>query len=121
MGVTHLMWNSSAATLGRSESAELTWARVGDGGCRHGDGNANTAAAAVLPAATSPAASTEGGRGERGRALFRATRSDGCTADIQTGTNVLLRLHNLMLNCEILLTHLPFRFSPIFSEQSEKL
>lgn len=34
----------------------LTWSRVGDGGRRHGDGNA---AAAVLPAAASPAASTE--------------------------------------------------------------
>lgn len=66
----------SAATLGRSELAELTWARVGDGGRRHGDGNANTAAAAVLPAAASPAASAEGGRREM-------LHSDGCTADIK--------------------------------------
>lgn len=73
----------SVATLGRSELAELTWARVGDGGRRHGDGNANTAAAAVLPAAASPAASAEGGRRERGHASFRATCSDGCTADMK--------------------------------------
>lgn len=47
-------------------SVALTWPRVGDGGCRHGDGNANTAAAAVLPAAAASAAATGGatGRGE---------------------------------------------------------
>lgn len=45
----------------------LTWSRVGDGGCRHGDGNANPAAAAVLPAAAAPAASAEGGEGNKRR------------------------------------------------------
>lgn len=44
----------------------LTWPRVGDGGCRHGDGNANPAAAAVLPAAAASAAAT-GGATETGR------------------------------------------------------
>lgn len=38
---------------------ELTWSRVGDGGCRHCDGNADAAAAAVLPAAATPAAPAE--------------------------------------------------------------
>lgn len=51
--------------------AKLTWSRVGDGGCRHGDGNASTAAAAVLPTAATPAASTEGGdRQKRKRTSF---------------------------------------------------
>lgn len=44
-------------------SAQLTCSSVGDGWCRHGDGNANTAAAAVLPAAAPPAAATERQRG----------------------------------------------------------
>lgn len=41
------------------ELAKLTRTRVRDGGCRHGDGNADTAATAVLPAAASPTAATE--------------------------------------------------------------
>lgn len=45
---------------------KLTWPRVGDGGCRHGDGNANTATAAVLPAAATPAAPAERGGGGKG-------------------------------------------------------
>lgn len=63
-------------------AAKLTWSRVGYGGCRHGDGNANTAAAAVLPAAATPAASTEGGEREteeKDSALCKATCED-CTA-----------------------------------------
>lgn len=34
----------------------LTCSGVGNGWCRHGDGNADPAAAAVLPAAAPPAA-----------------------------------------------------------------
>ncbi len=85
--------------------AELTWSRVGDGWCRHGDGNANTAAAAVLSAAATPTASTEGGeRQKRKKAivLLRATCSDctaGNTADTWTLTPVSY------LDCKLLLTH----------------
>lgn len=61
--------DSSPAPSGR---AGLTCSRVGDGWCRHGDGNANPAAAAVLPAAAPPAAATERGTeaaSERGVAV----------------------------------------------------
>lgn len=55
---------------------KLTWSRVGDGGCRHSDGNANTATAAVLPAAATPAAATEGGgRQKRKRTSFYSGHS----------------------------------------------
>lgn len=78
-------WNSEMAEqhCDGLTGLRLTWSRVGDGGCRHGDGNANTAAAAVLPAAATPAASTEGGERDMEEkediVLLRATCSD-CTA-----------------------------------------
>lgn len=45
-----------------ASASRLTWSSVGDGGRRHGHGEAD-AAAAVLAAAAAPAAATEEQRG----------------------------------------------------------
>lgn len=73
-------WEKRRLLTASSRFARLTCSSVGDGWCRHGDGNANPAAAAVLPAAAPPAAATERGtEAESGRVMliytFRGSRS----------------------------------------------
>lgn len=59
----------------------LTCSGVGNGWCRHGDGNADPAAAAVLPAAAPPAAAAEGGTEAESETGFTFNRSHPAAGD----------------------------------------